>query len=154
MRNITTGDVLLLSNIDGGEIDMRDGYVEMTGGFESATYLSLFGGNEKDNATDATKKFQFWGNLTEENTPDRKMISRTQNLLIGLSAVPSNLNLVEQAIRLDLNWMLIAEIVDEFIIDLSIPSKNRIEIKIQGIKDQSRVGETIFEKNWIAQANL
>jgi phage gp46-like protein len=150
--NYTDGDVLLLSTIDGGDLSIMDGLVELTGGFETAVYLSLFGGNQDDNGTDATKQTQFWGNLTEEDTPDQKMTSRTQNLLVGLPATPRNLNLVDQAIQLDLDWLKTNNIADEININLTIPSKNRININIEIKKNQNLLASLEFEKNWLAQS--
>lgn len=150
--NYTNGDVLLLSTVDGGNINMTDGLIEMTSGFESAAFLSLFGGNDGDDGTDATNPLEFWGNKLDDDNPDRKLTSRTQNILKGYPATPANLNLVNQAIQLDLNWMKANNTVDEFIINLSIPQPKRINIDIEGRKNRSTVFNTEFEKNWIAQS--
>jgi phage gp46-like protein len=151
--NYTDGDVLLLSTEDGGDLSIMNGLVEMTGGFETAVFISLFGGNVNDNGTDATKPDQFWGNLLDSDNPDESMVSITQNILLGLPATPANLNLVDQAIQLDLNWMKTNNIADEINIDLSITSKNRINIEIEILKNKELLVGLEFEKNWLAQSN-
>lgn len=150
--NFTDGDVLLISTVDGGDLNINDGITEMAGGFESAIYLSLFGGNFEDNGTDATESKTWWGNHLDADNPDRKLISRTQNILRGLPATPGNLKLVDQAIKLDLAWMQSSNIIDDLVINLSIPAKNRIQINIEGKKDKQKLFNTVYELNWIAQS--
>ncbi|GAG06443.1 unnamed protein product, partial [marine sediment metagenome] len=67
--NFTNGDILLLSTKDGGDINIESGLIEMTAGFETAVYLSLFGGNIEDDGTEATKSKTWWGNLLETDNP-------------------------------------------------------------------------------------
>ena len=150
--NFTNGDVLLLSSEDGGDLDINDGIITMTGGFETAAFLSLFGGNFNDDGTTSTQNKEWWGNKLDVNNPNRKMTSRTQNILKGYPATPGNLNLVEQAIRLDLNWMIENSIIDELIITLTIPSKNKINIALEGKKDRNTIAGIEFEQNWLAQS--
>ena len=151
--NITDGDVILISTTDGGDLNMTGGLIKMTGGFESAAFISLFGGNDEDDGTDAAAPLEWWGNKLEDDNPDRKLTSRTQNILRGFPATPGNLNRIEQeGIRPDLAWMQAEGIVDEFIINLSIPEKNRIKMEIEALKDRETVFNTQFEKNWIAQS--
>ena len=45
------GDVLLFQTNDEGDIESIDGVVTMSGGLETMFYLSIFGGNEDDDAT-------------------------------------------------------------------------------------------------------
>ena len=47
------GDVLLFQTVDDGEINIENGVVEMSGGLETAAYLSLYGGNEDDDGREA-----------------------------------------------------------------------------------------------------
>lgn len=142
------GDILIYSTEDGGEINFNDGILEMTSGFESMVYLLLFGGNRKDDSTKATEKYQWWGNLLEQNNPERKIHSRFQNLLFGLPATPENLKRLQSAAEQDLSVFISEKIVDKIDIEASIPAKNRIEIEIIGYKNEQRLFETIFEENW------
>ena len=151
MKTYKDGDVLLILKENGIDININNGLIEMTGGFETAIILSLFGGNDQDDGTESTKKYEFWGNKLE-NDQNKKLISRTGGILTGLPVTPNNLRLIDQAIQLDLNWMKTLNIIDELNINLRIPQKNRIEIEIEGIKDKNKLFNTKFAQNWIAQS--
>jgi len=87
------GDLLLKNTLDGGDIELTDDDLFVSDqGFDTAIYLSLFGGNELDNGSDSTKPKTWWGNLTETDNPERKIISHTQFIITGLPATPANLN--------------------------------------------------------------
>ena len=126
--NKLDGDILLYSTIDGGEINITNDFFEMTGGFDTAIYLTLFGGNENHDGTESTKKFQYWGNLLDQNNPDNQLVSRTQNIIRGLPATPANLLKLEEAVKLDMKWFLNNKIIDTLNVTTSIPSKNRVDI--------------------------
>ena len=146
------GDVLHYSTDDGGEILLDDNNVIINDtGFDTAIYYSLFGGNDLDNGNEATKKFEYWGNKLEANNPERKLISRTQNILTGFPATIANLNKVNQAIKDDLKWMIDELIIDELNITLSMPSRNKINIEINGIKDKAKIFGVKYEKNWLSK---
>ena len=81
---------------------------------------------------------------------NKKIVSRTGSLLIGLPATPNNLKLIDQAIQLDLNWMKTSNIIDELNIDLRIPEKNKLNIKVEGLKDRQQIFDLKFLQNWIA----
>lgn len=62
---VQEGDVLMLMVDDRGEIEESDGFITMTGSFETMILLTLFGGNEDDNKSESTEKLQWWGNEGE-----------------------------------------------------------------------------------------
>ena len=146
--SIYEGDVLIKQTADGGEIYFNSGIIETTLGFESMVYLLLFGGNRKDDGTEATKKYEWWGNKLENNNPERKVHSRFQNILYGLPATPENIKKLEDAARQDLEVLKAQKIVDSLDIELTITEPKRVEIEIIGWKDESKLFETIFEANW------
>lgn len=146
------GDVLIYSTEDGGEINFDSGIIEMTSGFESMIYLLLFGGNIGDDGTKATEKKQWWGNLIEQNNPERKINSQFQNLLYGLPATPENLKRLKAAAEQDLSPFITQKIADSIDISLSIPESKRIEIIIILWKNEQKLFETIFEENWKGMA--
>lgn len=59
------GDVRMWMVGDRGEIEEKDGFITMTGSFETMILLTLFGGNEDDNKSESTEKLQWWGNEGE-----------------------------------------------------------------------------------------
>ena len=146
------GDVLLISTEDGGDIIEENGIIQGTAGFETAAFLSLFGGNEEDDATEATKRKQYWGNLTDPDNPERWLQSRTQALITGIPATPGNLIKITEAAQLDLAWFKSEEIADTIDITATIPSRNRLQLEIIILKDQTKLADLRFEVNWLGQS--
>jgi len=72
-------DVYLFQTNDDGEICIENGIVSLTGGLDTAAYLSLFGGNEQDDGSQNTS-LNYWGNILE-NDKAFQYRSQTQYLL-------------------------------------------------------------------------
>jgi len=147
------GDVFLIQTPDGFDINVDGGIVEMTTGFETAVLLSLLGGNQEDNGTLSTLKKEWWGNKLENNNPERKMTSRFQNLIYGLPSKPGNLKKLEEAGKQDLQWFITEKIADTVNFVLTLIEKNKLNVFIELIKDESKLFETQFSINWESQFN-
>ena len=145
------GDVLLKSTNDGGDLDIQDNFVTMTGGYETAAYFSLFGGNKGDDGTKATLKKSWWGNQLDENEPDKKLISRTQNFMLSNPATPGNLNKIIENAKQDLNWFISEGISDTIEIQGRIPDSDRLELSINILKDGETLEDFKFLENWKSQ---
>lgn len=139
------GDVLLCQTVDGGEINVEGGLVEMSGGLPSAAYLSLFGGNEDDGGGDDVSK-TWWANLDEEDN-DRQYRSETQNLLQSLPATSGNLLRIEDAVKRDLQWMIDVGAASTIEASASVPGLNRIRIIID-INAHGLESSFEFVENW------
>lgn len=138
-------DVLLRLENDGGEIQYVNGQAVMSDGLETAVTLSLFGGNEDDDGSEATKSKQWWGNLSER-TESRMYRSETQALLRALPATAANLRRLEDAANRDLAWML-DEVADALSVQASIPKLNAVTIEVSIEIDGKRFPFT-FGKPW------
>lgn len=141
------GDVVLYQSNNHGEITVDNGIIEMSGGLETAAYLSLFGGNE-DCSGRPTCPFSWWGNF-DEIDKTKKYISETQFLLKGLPVTTSNLRRIEDAAIRDLNWFLENKIASNVTVTVSMPAINKIKITIDIVADGI---ESSFEfvENWKA----
>ena len=135
-------DVLLSQMPDGGEIEVRRGRVTMRPGLENAVYLSLFGGNVRDDGRDENTH-NWWGNVVESR-PERRIRSETQYLLNTLSAIPRNLRRIEDAIRRDLEWMVESDLATELEVSAVITAPKRIAIVARVDGDTTLA----FEKTW------
>jgi len=133
-------DVRLFHTDDGGEVDLvPDGtYTELIldTGLETAAYLSMFGGNERDHGTvhddtdpDHGHQQQWWGNLNESTAV--AMRSETGHLLRSLPATTSNLVKVEQAATRDLDWFLVEEVAREIEVVATMTSVNSLSIQVR-----------------------
>lgn len=139
-------DVLLFQSTDGGEINIEGGLVELTDDFRTAAYLSLFGGNERDDGSDDNVN-TYWANLNETD-PSRKYVSETQHLLVVLPPTTGNMLRLEDAAGRDLKWLADIGAVTEIVVVVSVPALNTVKfaISING-------NETVeFIENWKAAA--
>ena len=143
------GDVLLEQTIDDGEITVVNGVVTMSGGLETAAYLSLFGGNEDDDGRPENSK-TWWANLLEIDK-SRKYISETQHLLQSIPATSANLRKIEDAAKSDLNWFLTSNIASSVEVFASIPALNTIGLTVNIIAQGEEL-EFNFTENWRAGA--
>ena len=144
---VIEGDVLVRQTNDGGEITIEGGLVEMTGGFETAFYFALFGGNQDDDGTQNSKN-NWWGNLTEED-PDLHYRSQFQYLLTRLVPISGNLVRLENAAKKDLVVFIRQGAVDSIEVNISIVAVRKIEVKINFVADGENI-EIKFIENWIA----
>ena len=119
-------DVKLFSTPDDFDIEVINGTVTMDDGFETAFYLSLFGGNEDDpGGSDLSK--QWWGNSLDDNV-DTHYRSRTQYLLRMLPQNSANLNAIKQAVYADLAWSSDQVTISDIFV--SVPRLNWLSIEV------------------------
>jgi phage gp46-like protein len=123
-------DVRLYQTNDGGEIDFVAGQAQMSDGLETAVYLSLFGGNERDSGQDGDEPLQWWGNLGEADQ-SKHYRSETQHLLRSLPATTANLRRIEDAIARDLAWMTDSSLASSVSAEVSVPALNRIDLLVR-----------------------
>lgn len=138
------GDVTLCQTINDGDISVEGGIMAMSGGIETAAYLSLFGGNEDDDGSDGSPA-NWWGNI-DETQPEREYHSETQHVLQAMPATANNLLKVEAAAQRDLAWMITSGVATEIIVAATIPAVNRLKITVDGAGDQTLE----FVENWQA----
>ena len=141
------GDVLLFQTNDDGNIIVENGIVEMSGGLETAAYLSLFGGNEDCNGL-AACPFSWWGN-SNENDESKKQISETQFLVESLPAASNNLRRVEDAALRDLSWFIRDNIASSVSVVASIPMVNLVKLVVK-INAEGLESTFEFVENWKA----
>ena len=141
------GDVLLCQTNDLGDIEVEDGIVTMSGGLETAVYLSILGGNIEDDGLE-NNQFTWWGNLMETDSAF-KYVSETQRILTALPAVSRNLLLVEQAILRDLQWMLDNKVASNIAVTVTLPQINRVGISVD-IEADGLEKNFNFTENWRA----
>lgn len=132
------GDVKLFQTNDDGGIEVIAGLVTMSGGLETATYLSLFGGNDDGP--------EWWGNDSEPE-PSKQYTSETQRLLKSIPSTAANLVKIEQAAGRDLAWLKTDSIASSVDITATIPALNRVDIFVV-IEARGEQQEFNFTENW------
>lgn len=141
------GDVLLYNTFDGGEVNFFNGQPDMTAGFETAIFLSIFGGNFEDDGLGANKK-TWWANLNEDND-SYKYISRLQNLYFkGVPLTSGNLRRFEEAAKADLEWFRVEKIAEEIEVVASIPKLNQLKLLIKVNSPRGENAVAAYLINW------
>jgi phage gp46-like protein len=140
-------DALLYHLPDGGELEILNGQVTLSEGLETAAYLSMFGGAERDSGSDADAALQWWGNIGEPE--ERQYRSQVQNLLRALPASPANLKRIEDAALNDLSWMA-TSIAKTVTVTARIPALNTVQIDVQ-IDIDGQVIPFSFTSSWQKQ---
>lgn len=140
-------DVHLFQTEDNGDIEIEGGIVTLTPGLDTTAYLSLFGGNLKDDGSQ-NNSLTWWGNL-DEDTPSRSYRSETQFLLGTIPATSHNLRRLEDAGRRDLQWLLDDSIASSLTVEASLIELNRVRIDIV-IKAEGNESQFNFVENWKA----
>ncbi|MEI0477962.1 hypothetical protein R4K92_03760 [Brachyspira intermedia] len=143
--NYKDGDVLLSMTNDGLDINIKNNLIECTSGFETAIYLSLFGGNEKDDSSNSNEKYTWWGNNIQSIDYYK---SNTLSIITGKNANARNLQLLEKAILLDLNWIIEQNIADTIEVNCTIPNFNELEIQLKVLRDNKLISKSNYKTNW------
>lgn len=118
-------DVYLFDTENGGDVTPD---LETRDGLESAVYLSLFGGNVKDDGREQNE-FQWWGNLSE-NEENKKYRSTAAYLLRTVPPSPKNLRRIENAAKNDLDWFLKAGFTQEIFVTATMPKLNQVKLTV------------------------
>lgn len=140
-------DVKLIQSLDDGEIIVEAGVVELSSGLETAVYISLFGGDERDDGSQDNNS-KWWGNLLDDDTAFH-CTSKTQNLLRSLAPIPANLRRIEQSVEIDLKWLLEKKVASSVDVSASFSGLGRIKITIS-VKAEGDEQRFEFTENWRA----
>lgn len=133
------GDVALILSPDGGEIIYSGGQPIMdAGGLENASNFSLFSG------------LDWWGNLLDEDEPDKHIGSDFEETVKPKAITTSYLRTVEDAALRAHQWMInikLAQIVEA---QAEWPELNKVNLTIFITKPDGSVVPIRYELNWIA----
>lgn len=140
------GDVLLFDTQDGAEITIFNGLISMDKGFNSAVYLSLFGG-DKDDTGEVVNNNTWWGNKIQNISENEKLVSRFQSFITSVPLTSKNVKLAEGKVIQDLQWMIDDGIADSIEAEIQVVGRKDINLKIVIAK----FGEVIEAGNYSLQ---
>ena len=103
---IDRGDVWMIQDGRGGEINEEGGYIEMTDGLHTLVVLALGGGNMDDTGAPATEALQWWGN--EGEPPERQYRSEFHSTVMGAPVTSARLVVIRDAAQRDIDRDLVA----------------------------------------------
>lgn len=140
-------NVRLFQTTDGGNIRYTNGVIEADGGLETAAYLAMFGGNDRDDGRD-DNPLTWWGNRMETD-PAFQYRSETQFLLKSLPPGSANLRRLEDAARRDLAFFVAIKAASSVDAEASIPTVNKVSFKIS-VNIEGEEQQFEFVANWKA----
>ena len=120
-----TKDVFLFDTPDGGDVTQD---LEIRDGLETCVYLSLFGGNVKDDGSQDTP-FGWWGNIGE-TVQSRRYVSEAAYLLRTIPPEPKNLRRIEDAAKRDLAWVISDDISETVSVVVTMPALNTVKMSV------------------------
>lgn len=147
--NSQQGDIILYQSVDGGEITVTGGIVEMDGGLQTTVYLALFGGNYGDDGSFDTNK-SWWANLLDTDTALHYR-SETQFLLKSIPSTSNNLRRIEAATLRDTQYLLDLSIASAVESTARIVGVNKISITMN-IEADGTSSDFTFTENWEASS--
>ena len=145
-KNEFTGDVLMVCTPDGGDIVIEDGLVKPCRNFDTAVYLSLFGGNEHDRNGKASETW--WGNLVPGTRRNEWMQSEFGSVVTSFPFTSGNLKKAADAAERDLEWLKTDAGADSIEVSLEAESAKRVKLTANIMKDSSTIGGGEYETQW------
>jgi phage gp46-like protein len=145
------GDLLLTETRDGGDIQIENDLFASDRSFNTAVYLSLFGGNKDDNGKVKNNK-TWWGDTFDGITENEKLVSRFQNILYGSPMTTENIQEAENAALLDLKWIIDEGIADKISALGQASARNRFYLRVELRAHGKSVYENTFSLFWKAGA--
>ena len=145
-KNVFMGDVLLVSGGDGGDIVVEDGLVKDCRNFDTAVYLSLFGGNKND--LNGRPKETWWGNLVPGTKRNEWMHSEFGAMVTGLPLTSGNLRNASEAASRDLAWIKSEAGADSVSSSLSAENSKRVRLTVEVTQDKKKAGGGSYEFQW------
>lgn len=133
------GDVLLFQTLDDGDLSITDGIVEMTGGLETAVYLSLFSPED-------------WFCNEAAQTPEHRLTSRTNDFINNKPQSSKNYQLLVQAVEADLKWLIKDKLAKSVSASVSSDGLNRVMIGVVIEQDSGSTNLNI-PVEWGTRAN-
>ena len=146
------GDVLLFDTKDGGEISVINGLVIPDGGFRTAVYLSLFGGN-KDDGGEVGSGDTWWGNRLEGVSESEKLVSRFMAFVRSVPLNSKNMKIAQDKAEEDLKWFLDDDIADSVEVELLDEGNNRIQLNVRIEKSGKIIESGKYALQWEAMKN-
>jgi phage gp46-like protein len=137
------GDLSLEDTPDGGDIRIENDLFVSDRSFNTAVYLSLFGGNKDDTGKVKNNK-TWWGNTLGSTAENEKLVSRFQAIIFGLPMTTKNIQDAETAASLDLKWLVDAPAADKIIVTGRATGRNRFALTI----DIRAGGESIYKNTF------
>lgn len=141
------GDVLLINSDGTGEIVLENGLVKDCRDFSTAAYLSLFGGNSRDDAGRTNETW--WGNLVPGTKKNEKLVSSFSAIANGLPLNSNSVKKAVQAAKDDLKWMIEEEIADEIDVEIMARNVKSVQLTVRISKSGVDIMKDTYGFQWL-----
>jgi phage gp46-like protein len=141
------GDLLLFETVDGGEIKIENDLFASDRSFNTAVYLSLFGGNADDNGKVKNNK-TWWANTLAGTPENEKLVSRFQAIIAGLPMTTKNILEAETAASLDLQWLVDEGIAEKINVSGAAAGHNKFSLRVELQAHGKSIYENTFSLFW------
>jgi phage gp46-like protein len=143
------GDLLLAETPDGGEVAIENELFACDRSFNTAVYLSLFGGDKDDNGKVKNSK-TWWGNTLDGTQENEKLVSRFQAVISGLPMTAKNIQEAESAASLDLKWITDEGIAEKIKVSGRAVTLSRFALRVDIQSGGKSIYENTFSLFWKA----
>ena len=134
------GDILLVDTEDGANVNISNGILQMTGGFDTAVYLSIYGHDDS----------QLWMNGIFIDS--EKIKCQFVPYCKGSPLTPATLRKSEQLLYTDLEWFKKDGICTKIEINSSQIDRNTTNFSVRLLTDSGVIWQNVFAINWNYQA--
>jgi phage gp46-like protein len=141
------GDLLLEDTPDGGDIRIENDLLASDRSFDTAVYLSLFGGNKDDNGKVKNNR-TWWGNTLKGAAENEKLVSRFQAIIFGLPMTAKNIQEAEAAAVLDLKWLINEGAADKITATGKAAGRNGFALAVEIRAGGKSIYENTFSLFW------
>jgi phage gp46-like protein len=141
------GDLLLRDTPDGGDIIIEDGLFKDDRMFDTAVYLSLFGGNKDDDGKVENSR-TWWGNTLTGVGESEKLVSRFQALITRTPMTAKTIREAEAAAELDLQWLVKEGAADRIVVTGKSAAHARFVLHVEVSANGASVYAGTFQTTW------
>ena len=141
------GDLLLYDTPDGGDIQIENDLFISDRSFDTAVYLSLFGGNKDDNGKVKNNK-TWWGNTLAGINENEKIVSRFQAIIAGLPMTTKTIGEAESAAALDLQWVIDEGVAEKINVSGRAVGHNKFSIRVEIQAGGKSIYDNAFSLFW------
>lgn len=130
-------DILLFQTEDGGEVEVTNGVLTLTNGLETASYLSMFGGDD------------WFANVLQDSESSR-LTGETQTVIDTTPPSSAGLLLIEDAAVRDHAWMIADGLASKVTATATL-SGSVLGIEILVEYDDGETNRLDFSLNWTSK---
>lgn len=138
--------IKISSNLTFGDLEIKNGRIQIDQTLETPVFISLFGGNkEADSSTfknpGGVKNLDWFGNLYQQKEGKELFNSKFERATLEKPIISGNIREFEKAALEDLQWLINSKAVSGVKVDISLTAKDTLKIEIMLNRNGITVGK-------------